>query len=721
MQRRISSFGLGCALVGAATLLIAFCGCGVSSAKHAEAEEPGGSATVSNEAAEKPEAELAADDAEASQEDLRDVDESAGEEKKHTNRLSRETSPYLLLHAHNPVDWYPWDESAFAKAKKENKPIFLSVGYSSCYWCHVMERESFMDEEIAKYLNEHFVCIKVDREERPDVDDIYMTAVTLLNQRGGWPLSAFLTPDGKPFFGGTYWPARDGDRGSRVGFLSVAKMVATAWKEKQELIEKDAETLSAAVRDRLRGQQLVDEFVLERKIVSDAWQSLLDDFDPKWGGFGYNAINPQVPKFPEPSNLMFLIDVVKRLRADESYIDDADEAFQTLTFSLDKMAQGGIYDHLGGGFHRYSTDRYWHIPHFEKMLYDNGQLATVYAEAYALTGNEEYRQVVVGILEFVEREMTDQHGGFYAALDAETDAEEGKFYRWKKEELDEHLSEEEMALFGEIYNLSGEPNFEEEYYVPLLTKSLSEHAKERDMSLDELRAKLKPTRERLLSVRNQRKRPLTDTKILTSWNGLMIRGFADAGRVLKDEKLIARAERAASFVQENLRDDNGRLLRTHTAGEAKLNAYLDDYAFLADGLVALHRATGDDKWLDDARRLSDKQLDLFWDEDAGGFYFTSDDHEALIARAKDPVDTVIPSGNSVSAGNLLYLASKSGEDSRDSPPDYLRKANQTMHASAVYLRISPGSIPRMVTHVANYLAKHSEPAEGDELEDASEE
>ena len=347
---------------------------------------------------------------------------SENEHKKHkANRLASQTSPYLLLHAHNPVDWYPWGEAAFAKAKKENKPIFLSVGYSSCYWCHVMERESFMDEEIAKFLNENYVCIKVDREERPDVDEIYMTAVHVLGQRGGWPLSVFTTPEGKPFFGGTYWPARKGDRESRIGFLDIIKMVHGAWDEKQELIEKDAQTLSAAVNERLKGQELVDELKLEPEIITQVTSDLQDEFDPKWGGFGYSAVNPRQPKFPEPSNLMFLIDRIKR-----KDIEEPEEAREMLTFSLDKMMQGGIYDHLGGGFHRYSTDRYWRIPHFEKMLYDNAQLATVYAEAYALTGNEEYRLVVIGILEFVQREMMADGGAFYAALDAETDANHGR-------------------------------------------------------------------------------------------------------------------------------------------------------------------------------------------------------------------------------------------------------------------------------------------------------
>jgi len=702
-------------LIAAFTLTAAFTLCGLIACRRPNGDSaPGGAA--SNPAAPQREAEsgkaasagpaAGASGAKDVAEDGRD-DDALPPHTKHTNRLADETSPYLLLHAHNPVDWYPWGEAAFAEAKEENKPIFLSVGYSSCYWCHVMERESFMDEEIAAYLNEHFVCVKVDREERPDVDEIYMTAVQLLRQRGGWPLSVFLTPEGKPFFGGTYWPAREGERGSSVGFLDIIKMVHQAWAEKQELIKKDADNLAAAVRESLRGRKASEEIELDHAMITGVWQDLQDDYDPKWGGFGYSASNPDVPKFPEPSNLLFLIDRVQR-----KDVDNWEHAREMLTHTLDKMAQGAIYDHLGGGFHRYSTDRYWHIPHFEKMLYDNGQLATVYAEAYKLTGNEEYRYVVNGILEFVQREMTHDGGAFYAALDAETDEEEGKFYRWTKEELDECLSPTDRKWFGEIYNLNGEPNFEEKYYVPLLTKPLSDHAAERDMKLDELIAKLKPTRERLFAVRQTRKRPLTDTKILTSWNGLMIRGFADAGRLLEDDEQLQHAKTAAEFVLANLRTNDGRLLRTHTAGEAKLNAYLDDYAFLADGLIALHRATGDKQWLTAAQQLTDKQIELFWDNDAGGFFFTSDDHEALIARAKDPVDTVMPSGNSVSAGNLLYLAEKlEGEEAKA----YREKARQTMLAAGVYLRASPGAVPRMAVHLAEYLERvENEPPENDD-------
>lgn len=630
----------------------------------------------------------------------RDADEpSAAKEPdgghKHTNRLADETSPYLLLHAHNPVDWYPWGEEALAKAKKENKPIFLSIGYSSCYWCHVMERESFMDDEIARFLNEHFVCIKIDREERPDIDQIYMTALQVMGRRGGWPLSVFLTPAGKPFFGGTYWPARDGDRGAPTGFLTVAQKVHEFWDENTDRAKQLGEAVAEAVGQQLGGRKPVEVIELDRKMIEGVMDDLQDQFDPTWGGFGYSPSNPRQPKFPEPSNLMFLLQ-----RAKNKDIERAEEAEEMLTLTLDKMAQGGIYDHLGGGFHRYSTDRYWHIPHFEKMLYDNGQLATVYAEAYKLTGDEAYRRVVEGILNYVQREMTDEGGGFYSALDAETDAEEGKFYRWEKDELDQLLTGEDGKLFREVYSLDGEPNFEEHYHVPMLSQPLAKTAEEKGMTPAELKAKLAPVRETLFAIRSKRDRPLRDTKILTGWNGLMIRGFADAGRLLEDRPHIDAAARAADFVVDNLATDDGRLLRTHTAGEAKLNAYLDDYAFLVDGLIALHRATGEAKWLTLADRFTARQIELFWDEANGGFFYTSNDHEQLIARAKDPIDTVLPSGNSVSAGNLLYLA-----DALDKP-NYLKNAERTMRSSAVYLRASPGAVPRMAVHVSQFLQQH---------------
>ncbi|MBP89409.1 MAG: thioredoxin domain-containing protein [Planctomycetaceae bacterium] len=609
-----------------------------------------------------------------------------------TNRLAKETSPYLLLHAHNPVDWYPWDEEAFAKAKKEGKVIFLSVGYSSCHWCHVMERESFMDEEIAAYMNEHFVCIKVDREERPDVDSIYMTSVQVYNQvtgsgrGGGWPMSVFMTPEAKPFFGGTYLPARDGDRGTAMGFFSLLKRIQEFWGTKRDNIEQDAETITQLVKQELDGRRPQAVGELDDKVFHEAFHSLERQYDGEFGGFGFDPRNPFRPKFPEPSNLAFLIN---RIRSGELDDEHKVTAVKLLVGTLERMAMGGIRDHLGGGFHRYSVDRFWKIPHFEKMLYDNGQLTSVYTEAYLLTGREDFKRVVDEMLTFVQREMTDEGGAFYSALDAESEDEEGKFYRWEKEEVEKLLEADEYELFAKIYGLDEAPNFEEEYYAPQLGQSMATLAESLKLSEAELEEKLGPIRDKLLTTRNKRERPLTDTKILTSWNGLMIRGFADAGRALKNEAYVQAAARAADFVLSKLRSEDGRLLRTYGEGEAKLNAYLDDYAFLVDGLIALHKATGDEKWLTAADEVTVKQLELFWDEKEGGFFFTSGDHESLLARGRDPVDGVEPSGNSVSADNLVYLAKALDRD------EYLDKAKQAIDSVSGLLSQAPSAVPRM--------------------------
>ncbi|MEE2781115.1 MAG: thioredoxin domain-containing protein [Planctomycetota bacterium] len=596
------------------------------------------------------------DDAPAAAKDGADASAKASDpqgKSAKANHLSAETSPYLLMHAHNPVDWYPWGPEAFAKAKEENKPIFLSIGYSSCYWCHVMERESFMDAEIAAFLNQHFVCIKVDREERPDVDDIYMTATQVLTGRGGWPLTVFMTPEGLPFLGGTYFPARQGDRGERIGFLELITRIASLWKEKPEPLLEQSRRLTAAVQQVLREERKEQAQTPNTSQVERVKESMRKQFDPTYGGFGSPPFPRHQPKFPNPPELLFLADRMSRTK-------DRD-AENMLTLTLDKMAEGGIRDHLGGGFHRYSVDRHWQIPHFEKMLYDNAQLASVYAEAYSVTKNPTYRRVAEEMLDFVLREMRDPQGGFYTAIDAETDAEEGKFYRWEKEELQAQLDPESFAWLAPLYSFSGPPNFEHDghaYYVLQLPDSLDRLAAEQNITTEKLADKMRPLRERLLEARSERKRPLTDPKILTAWNGLMIRGFADAGRIFGVPRYLEAAEQAADFVLEKLQQPDGRMIRTYRDGTAKLNGYLVDYAFLVDGLIALHRATGNPRWLQEARRLTDRQIDLFWDEKDSGFFFTSDDHETLIARAKKQTDSVLPSGNGISALNLIYLAEK---------------------------------------------------------------
>ncbi len=621
--------------------------------------------------------------------------EAAAEPNEFTNRLSRETSPYLLLHAHNPVDWYPWGPEALARAKREKKVIFLSIGYSSCHWCHVMERESFLDQEIAQFMNEHFVCIKVDREERPDVDAIYMAALQVYNQLsgtgrgGGWPLSMFLTPEGKPFFGGTYFPARDGDRGATTGFLTILQRVDEIWSASSERVAADAEVITRYVKQQLESQRPEQAPPIARDLAEAVFKALQEQFDAEYGGFGFAAADPQRPKFPEPSNLVFLIDYARRT--------NDQEAIRLLTVTLEKMAMGGIRDHLGGGFHRYSVDRFWRIPHFEKMLYDNGQLAAVYADAFQLTGREDFRRVADELLEFVRRELTAEGGGFYAALDAESESEEGKFYRWTKEEVRTALSDAEFELFAAVYGIDRPPNFEEQYYAPQLDAPLSATASRRKVAEADLDQRLAPIRRKLFEVRAARPRPLTDTKILTGWNGLMIRGFAVAGDRFKNPDYLEAARAAARFVLAELQTEDGRLLRTYGRGQAKLNAYVDDYAFMISGLIALHEATGEKTWLDAAQRLMDKQIELFWDEANGGFFYTSNDHETLLARSKNPIDGARPSGGSVSAHNLVALGRQLDK------PDYLAKAERTIQEIADLLDRSPGAAPRMVVAAQQWL------------------
>jgi uncharacterized protein YyaL (SSP411 family) len=616
-----------------------------------------------------------------------------GAKPKHTNRLAKETSPYLLQHAHNPVEWHPWEDEALARAKKEGKLIFLSIGYSSCHWCHVMERESFHDDEIAAYLNKHFVCIKVDREERPDIDSIYMTALQVYNQLagqgrgGGWPLSMFLTPEGDPFIGGTYFPARDGDREGMPGFWTIVQKIQAAWAAGPAKVREDAQTIAKYTKIEMEGRRQVLPVPLDHNLVAPVQEGLDEQYDPKYGGFGWGP-NPQQPKFPEPSNLVFLIDRMRR--------DKDPRAKEMLIGTLQGMSLGGIRDHVGDGFHRYSVDRYWEIPHFEKMLYDNGQLASVYAQGYELTGREDFRRVTREICEFLHREMRDERGGFYTAIDADSEGEEGKFYRWEKSEVEAALSPEEFNLFSEVYGLDREPNFEEKYYAPQLSKPLVEIAADRKVTEAELEDQLAPIRRKLFDLRAKRHRPLIDTKVLTADNGLAIGGLADAGRILNEPKYIDAATRAADFILATHRDEAGRLKRTSSEGQARLNAYLNDYAYLIDGLIRLHAATGEPRWLAAADELQQKQIGLFADE-RGGFYFTSKDHEALLARGKEVVDSAIPSGNSVSADNLIRLAVLLNK------PEYLPRASKTILCAATTLQNSPTSCPRMAAAIPALL------------------
>jgi uncharacterized protein YyaL (SSP411 family) len=610
-----------------------------------------------------------------------------------TNRLADETSPYLLQHAHNPVDWLPWGEAALKKARDEDKLIFLSIGYSSCHWCHVMERESFTDKEIAKYMNDHFVSIKVDREERPDIDSIYMMAVQLLTQRGGWPLSVFLTPDGSPFFGGTYFPARDGDRGNATGFLTVLKSVQNAWNDEQANVKARAAAVAEAVKSHLQGDPDSQPLEMSPQLVRRSVAEMGKSFDSQYGGFGYRRGNPNTPKFPQAPALLWLL---RRAQQGD------DQAQEMLLVTLDHIARGGMRDHLGGGFHRYCVDRYWHIPHFEKMLYDNGQLLSIYAAASKLPALEverrdEYRLAIEQMITFLDREMTSPQGAYYSALDADSDGEEGKFYVWTKSEWLATLGEANARLFASVYAAQGEPNFEEKSYYPQWTTDRATAAQQMQLSLDELESRLQPLRAQLLQRRAMRSRPLTDTKILTAWNGLMIRGLADAGRWLEEPAYVRRAVKAADFVFTNLRDQQGRLRRTFSAGQARVAAYLDDYAFLVDGLIGLHLATGEQRWLEAAAALTDKQIELFWDDKLGGFFFTAVDSEQLLVRGKLLSGGPRPSGAAVSASNLVYLAAAADR------PEYLDRAKRTIQSASRLLDRYPAEVPRMVQAMSEWL------------------
>lgn len=624
-----------------------------------------------------------------------DTSATSPEKATFTNRLAKETSPYLLLHQHNPVDWYPWGPEAFEKAKQENKIIFLSIGYSSCYWCHVMERLVFENPQIAKYMNQNFVNIKVDREERPDIDDIYMTSLTVYFHligapaNGGWPLSMFLTPDREPFAGGTYFPPDD--KGGQMGFPRVLQRVNELWEADKDKVQQSATIIAKEVA-RLQKEEAASEAIpIEDKLVKAGVRSINASYDSEFGGIDFSEITPNSPKFPTPSKLVLLQYDIEAPASDAT----AAESAKVLYHTLDAMANGGIYDHLGGGFHRYSTDRYWHVPHFEKMLYDNGQLASLYANAYAQTGNPQYKQITEGIIDFVLRDLTDPQGGFYSALDAETDGVEGEHYAWSQEELKNTLGDD-YELFAAFYGLNEPARFDHGFVLHRVT-SLKALAEKQQTTPAVLETKLDAMRAQLLKIRNQRKPLLKDDKILTSWNGLMIEGMATAGRVLKRPDYTASAEKAAQFILDQMRNEQGHLYRSYRSGKAHINAYLDDYAFLVQGLLALHEATGKQQWLDQARELTDLQISLFWDQKEHGFFFTTHNHEQLIARTKNAYDAAIPSGNSISARNLIRLSELTGE------PGYRQHADQTLQLFGRIIKRYPDRCAQLVQAVGEYL------------------
>ena len=601
---------------------------------------------------------------------------------KWTNALIGETSPYLLLHAHNPVDWYPWGPEALERAKAENKPIFLSVGYSTCYWCHVMERKVFSDPEIADLMNASFINIKVDREERPDIDEIYMTATQIMTGSGGWPNSVFLTPDLLPFFGGTYFPPED-SRG-RPGFPKVLKALHEVWVTRQTDVIVQAEKITEVIKQATAAAPApLGETPLNRELISAAVKALESRYDAIYGGFS------GAPKFPSPTNLELLLSEHAR-EPSKSILD-------MVTNTLDKMAYGGMYDQIGGGFHRYSVDAKWLVPHFEKMLYDNALLAKVYLQTYQLTKNPLYRRIAEEIFGFVSREMTSEAGGFYSALDAEVDAEEGKSYLWTKKQIQKILGRKDAKLFMQVYGVDKGPNFEGSTNILYLPTPFSSAAKSLKKSEDDLHRQLEPLKTKLLSAREQRKQPLLDTKVIASWNGLMIDAFAYGYEVLGDERYRDVAEKAARFNLKYLRTAEGQLMRTYRDGVAKYNGYLDDYAFLIRGLLGLYQATETESWLAEAESLTDTMNSLFWDGKNGGFYFTLANQKHLVVRTKNPYDSALPSGNAVAANNLLILAHRL--DKRD----YLDKAEKTLQNFAGMMKQSPGAFMHMLFATNRYL------------------
>jgi uncharacterized protein YyaL (SSP411 family) len=594
---------------------------------------------------------------------------------KHTNRLVNEKSPYLLQHAHNPVDWYPWGEEAFSKARNEDKPIFLSIGYSTCHWCHVMEHESFEDENVAQLLNKTFVSIKVDREERPDIDNIYMTVCQMMTSHGGWPLSVVMTPDKKPFFAGTYFPKVS--KYGRIGFVDLINRINDVWMHDRNKILESSNNITNAL---LEFQQSESERVeLSSSELNETFSYFNKRFDKEFGGFG------TAPKFPSPHNLMFLLRYWKRTGNNES--------LNIVTKTLREMRKGGIFDHLGKGFHRYSTDQEWLVPHFEKMLYDQAMLAHAYIESYQVTGEKFYADVTNEIFEYVLRDMTNPTGGFYSAEDADSEGVEGKFYVWSIKEIKEILNEDDSKLFIDVFNLTDDGNFEDESTktrngsnIPHLQNDLTEIARRFKISLSDLKSKLETIREKLFIEREKRIHPLKDDKILTDWNSLLISSLAKAGRVLQNVNYIKESEKAIRFIKDNLITNDNLLLHRYRDGEAAITAKLDDYAFLIWALLELYESTFKVDYLEMAVKLQGQQNELFWDNDLIGYFMTAVTEKDLLIRPKEIYDGAIPSGNSVSFMNLIKLGKITAN------PDYSELAKKQLNAFSDKVKSSlPGS------------------------------
>ena len=545
------------------------------------------------------------------------------------NRLAKEKSPYLLQHAYNPVDWYPWGEEALNKAKQENKPLFISIGYSACHWCHVMNRESFQDKEVAALLNKYYVPVKVDREERPDIDKVYMTFCEAMTGRGGWPLNLLLTPDGKPFYVGTYFPKRSRNR--MVGLIDLLSKVNRTWMEDKESIIRESHYIVEEVDSRYN---LYTKGKIEENIQSKTKESLKEMFDEINGGFGH------YPKFPMPQYIIFLLEYGLK--------HNDEEALNMAEYTLESMYKGGIFDHVGFGFYRYSVDEKWMIPHFEKMLYDNALLGIAYTKAYEITKKSLYEDVSERLFKFILRDMVSKEGGFYSALDAETEGEEGKFYVFSYEEIIDLFGEDDGEFYCDSYNITKEGNFEGKNNPNFIGKDL-------DILSKSHKGKLSSMSQVLFNYREDRTKPHRDEKILTSWNGLMIGSLAYAGKIFNKEIYIEKAKRAADFIITNSIDKEGRLLSTYIDGESYNFGFLEDYTFFIYGLLKLYDVTQDDVYLEISKKLNNNMLEMFWDEKNGGLFYYSNISEQLILKPKDIYDGAIPSGNSIAALNLIKL------------------------------------------------------------------
>ncbi|TDT63695.1 thioredoxin domain-containing protein [Fonticella tunisiensis] len=579
--------------------------------------------------------------------------------KQKPNRLINEKSPYLLQHAYNPVDWYPWGDEAFEVAIRENKPIFLSIGYSTCHWCHVMAHESFEDEKVARLINEVFVPIKVDREERPDIDNIYMTVCQAMTGHGGWPLTIIMTPDKKPFFAGTYISKHS--RYGRKGLVDLINEIRMLWENEHDEIIDSAEKITYTIQKFLK-ESPGDE--MGEDTLYTAYIQLESMFDMQYGGFG------TAPKFPTPHNLYFLLRFYRRF--------NKNEALDMVLKTLDSMSLGGIFDHIGFGFHRYSTDRRWLLPHFEKMLYDQALIAMAYTEAYQITGSEKYKEMAEKIFEYVMRDMMSEEGAFYSAEDADSEGEEGKFYTWSVDEVMDILGEEEGKLAVKLFNFKKEGNFRDEatgertgFNIVNFSKDIEKLAE--DLKINDIKEKLKNIREKLYNAREKRERPHRDDKILTDWNGLMIASLSKAAAALGNKKYAEAAKKAADFILDSF-GENGRLMHRYRKGEWKVIANVDDYSFLIFGLLELYGASFEEKYLKYALKLNEELIDYFWDEKNGGFYFTSKDEEEILIRTKEVYDGAVPSGNSVALLNLLRIGRITGNSKYDDFAAKLQRA-----------------------------------------------